>query len=362
MKYKVYKKSDLSSSRWTGGTTTQLAIFPEDSVYLQRNFIWRLSTATCDLEESDFSRLPDFDRILMVLKGNVVLAHQDVRVAKLNELEQDSFDGGYKTKSFGKITDYNLMIKKGNRGALEAITLSSESTGLECEKDADYNLHTIALYVRDGFCTADINGETMMLMPGYQLVIDLEAGEKPALSVMGEGTVIRSDIWYNYEADEMRPVDIPAEPASFQDFLTCIYLANVQFRGAKHIFKRLKSEWNDEALTKAIRKVENLYIPFFVGLLGACAVLGLTINRLSGGMCMLAVLLWLIFDMLVVSPLIYMAVVPKPVRKHIKSIDSLTPYEEMVREQQMGSNERLDKLMKKYEKTSERVDRMKRDI
>ena len=362
MEYKVYKKSELTASKWTGGTTTQLAIFPADSVYMERNFVWRLSTATCDAEESTFSRLPDFDRVLMVLEGDVVLAHQDVRAAKLGELEQDSFDGAYHTKSFGKIVDYNLMVKKGNRGALAAISLSSENTRLECEKDADYGMHTVAFYVRDGFCTADINGETIMLMPGDQLVIDMGAEEKPELSVMGEGTLIRADIWYNYEADEMRPVEIPPEKATFRDFLTCMYLANVQFRGASFFFKRLKKEWNDEALSKAIKKVESIYLTFFIALLGGCVVLGLTINRLSGAMCILAVLLWLVFDMLVISPLIYMAVVPKPVRKHIKSIDSLTPYEQKVRERELGTNERLDKIMKKYEKTGKRIDEMKRNM
>ena len=113
MEYKLYRESDFRVSNWTGGKTKQLAIFPESASYLERNFLWRLSTATCEKEESLFSRLPDFDRVLMVLEGSVVLAHQDVRVARLQELEQDRFDGAYTTKSFGRITDYNLMVAKG---------------------------------------------------------------------------------------------------------------------------------------------------------------------------------------------------------------------------------------------------------
>ncbi len=112
MEYKIYKEDDFRVSNWMGGKTTQLAIFPETAKYLERNFIWRLSSATCEKEESDFSKLAEFDRVLMVLQGDVVLAHQDVRVARLGELEQDSFDGGYSTKSFGKITDYNLILAK----------------------------------------------------------------------------------------------------------------------------------------------------------------------------------------------------------------------------------------------------------
>ena len=370
MKHRIYKKSDLNISKWSGGTTTQLGIFPEDSVYLERNFIWRLSTATCDLEESDFSKLPDFDRVLMVLKGSVVLAHKDVRVAKLAELEQDSFSGAYKTKSFGKIVDYNLMVRKGNKGTLEVLTPESQCVKLECPKDENYEFYTTSFYVRDGFCTVEINGEqngeqngeTVMLSAGDQMIVEMKSGEDVELSIMGEGTVVRGNIWYNYEADEMRPTEIPPEKASFKDFLTCIYLANTQFRGASHIFKRMKREWKDEFLTRAIDKVEHIYIPFFVGLIGACIVGSFAITRMSTGMCALAVLLWLIADMFVVSPLIYMAVVPKPVHKHIKNIDQLTPYEEKVRAQQLGINVQAEKIIKKYSKSSERIDNMKKEL
>ena len=145
MSIKIYKSEDFTPSRWTGGTTTQLAIFPQDADYVKRNFIWRLSTATCDLEETTFSKLPDYDRVLMVLKGDVVLAHQDVRVARLGELEQDRFDGGYITKSFGKITDYNLMTAKGNKGYLDVIELTAESRELEFEQDEEYMFNLFSM-------------------------------------------------------------------------------------------------------------------------------------------------------------------------------------------------------------------------
>ena len=149
MEYKLYKEENFSVSKWTGGVTKQLAIFPADGSYLERRFIWRLSTATCEQEESTFSKLPDFDRVLMVLSGSVVLAHQDVRVARLSELEQDSFDGAYRTKSFGRITDYNLMVAKGNRGTLDAVELTQDSRKLDFDEDWKYERKTAALFCRD---------------------------------------------------------------------------------------------------------------------------------------------------------------------------------------------------------------------
>ena len=114
MRQYLLKEENYNTSNWTGGRTKELAIFPAQSKYLDRNFIWRLSSATVETEESDFSKLPDYDRVLMVLEGEVVLSYEGQRVARLKELEQDRFDGAWKTKSFGRITDFNLMVRKGN--------------------------------------------------------------------------------------------------------------------------------------------------------------------------------------------------------------------------------------------------------
>ena len=69
---------------------------------------------------------------------------------------------------------------------------------------------------------------------------------------------------------------------------------------------------------------------------------------LSNGMALILVALWILTDCLLISPLIYMPFMPKPVRKHIKDVNNLTPYEQRVREGELGSNEHLEKVMKKY--------------
>lgn len=352
MDLKVYREQDFRKSNWTGGTTTQLAIFPENSRYLDRNFIWRLSSATCDLPETTFSRLPDYDRVLMVLEGSTVLAHQDVRVSRLSELEQDRFDGGYTTKSFGKITDYNLMVAKGNQGLLDVVTPEETNRKLEEEDFPEYDYHTQALFCKEGYAAVTVDGDTQMLMPGQQLVLNCQRTEKPDISVMGEGILIRAQIFYNYRQEELGPTEIPAEKASFDDFKTCVYIANTQFRGAKYIFRKLKSQWYDEALSGAIRKVERLYLPFFITVIGACIVLGFGFERFETTLqWILAVGGWFVLDIFVISPLIYFAVVPKPTRKHIKDVNNLTPYEAAVRERELGTNEQLEKLLKKYKKS-----------
>lgn len=353
MDIKVYKQEDFQVSRWTGGTTKELAIFPETAKYLDRNFIWRLSTAICEAEETTFSKLPDYDRVLMVLEGNVVLAHQDVRAVRLGELEQDRFDGAYHTKSFGKITDYNLMVAKGNQGFLDVVKACEESTELSFDhKEEGFECFDVTLFCKDGFATVTVGTETLMLMPGQQLVANYAAEEEVKISVMGDGTLIRGQIFYNYHPEELGPTIIPKEPASFKDFKTCIFLSNTQFHGAKYIFKSIQKSWYDEQLSAAIKKVENLYLTIIAFLIGGFVIAFLGLHHFAASwQWIAAVTAWILIDFFIVSPLIYLPFMPKPVHKHIKDLDKLTPYEQRVYEENLGRNERLEKVMKKYEKS-----------
>ena len=349
MKTYLYKEENYNTSRWTGGQTKELAIYPSRSKYLDRNFIWRLSSATVETDESDFSKLPDYDRVLMVLKGEVVLSYEGERVVRLKELEQDRFDGAWKTKSFGRITDFNLMVRKGNEGYVDLIYPSAEKTQLTSDFDSRLPKTTHALYCKEGYAVVTCGGETHMVSSGQLLVLEYDKDEKAAYSVMGEGIVIRAQIFYDDMEGELFAEEIPKGKASFDDFKCCMYLANVQFRWAKYIVKKLKTQWFDEALSSAIRKVEKFYLTFIALLLGIVGVFALYVaNDLSNAQMVLLLIAWILIDCIIVSPLIYMAFVPKPVRKHIKDINSLTPYEQRVREEELGRNERLDKVMKKY--------------
>ncbi|MGH4122380.1 MAG: HutD/Ves family protein [Clostridium sp.] len=121
----VIKKNQHKTSEWSGGTTTQLYIYPENSQYDQRNFKWRLSSAKVQVESSTFTSLQGISRLIMVLEGELHLKHKDHHNATLKALQQDSFSGDWITTSFGRVTDFNLMLAQGYKGKLEAISFKS---------------------------------------------------------------------------------------------------------------------------------------------------------------------------------------------------------------------------------------------
>lgn len=128
MKFNVLKKADFKITNWSGGDTTELYIYPEDSKYQNRDFLFRLSSATVNLEKSTFTKLDGVSRKLMLLSGEMELVHKDKYNKKLNPFEQDSFMGDWDTESYGKARDFNLMTRINCAGKLEHIKISS---GLE---------------------------------------------------------------------------------------------------------------------------------------------------------------------------------------------------------------------------------------
>ena len=358
MKTYLYEEENYTLSAWSGGQTKELAIYPRGQKYIDREFIWRLSSATVETDESDFTRLPDYDRVLMVLDGEVVLEYNGERVAKLKTLEQDSFDGAWKTKSYGKVTDFNLMVRKGNEGYLDLLRPQSEKQmcGSTCESALPLCAH--ALYCKEGYLLVSIGEKTQMVQPGQLFVIEYEMGETAKYSIMGEGVTVRAQIFYSGMEEELFPVEIPREKATFDDFKACVFLANTQFRGARYLCKSLQRTWYDEALSSVIRKLERYFVTSLVFFAGLVAILSLSLAEHMTALPVLTLFFgWVLVDCLLISPLIFFAFVPKPVRKHIKDIDKLTPYEQKVRAREQGQNEQLEKLLKKYKNSGKYLGR-----
>jgi environmental stress-induced protein Ves len=106
---KIIPKSIQQTTEWSGGRTTELAIFPPEASYTNRNFEFRISTATVETETSTFTSLPGYKRLLMILKGELEITHIDQYTKKLAPFETDTFDGGWQTSAKGMVTDFNIM-------------------------------------------------------------------------------------------------------------------------------------------------------------------------------------------------------------------------------------------------------------
>jgi environmental stress-induced protein Ves len=130
MDYSILPSGSFKSVLWSGGTTSELFIYPETADYRKRDFQFRISTATVETETSDFTSLPGVSRILMLLDGEITICHEGHYSRQLNKFDTDEFPGDWKTSSVGKCIDFNLMTRGKTTGKLNAIAI---------EKDQDVN-------------------------------------------------------------------------------------------------------------------------------------------------------------------------------------------------------------------------------
>lgn len=103
-------------STWKGGTTEQLCIVPESASLQERNFDLRISSATIDLERSEFSDFSGYRRYLMKLEGDITLLIGDKKVIIKNN-EAFEFMGDEKVISISEepSRDFNVIIKKDKK-------------------------------------------------------------------------------------------------------------------------------------------------------------------------------------------------------------------------------------------------------
>lgn len=123
--YAVKKQEEFKTSLWSGGSTTELYIYPEDAIYKEGNFQCRISSATVEVERSDFTSLPGVKRYLSIFHGHLDMIHGEGEKVSLEPFQVDCFDGGVPTVSFGQVVDFNLMLKNGADGKMETAQISA---------------------------------------------------------------------------------------------------------------------------------------------------------------------------------------------------------------------------------------------
>ncbi len=106
---KLIPKKAQKVSSWTGGTTTELIIFPENSSVAEQNFDYRISTAQVLAEKSEFTFFPNYERKLAILDGKLMVQHNQSEWYQLNSGEQTEFKGVWETRSEGQVVDFNVI-------------------------------------------------------------------------------------------------------------------------------------------------------------------------------------------------------------------------------------------------------------
>lgn len=168
METTILSNQHFKVSDWSGGTTTELFIFPPDASYQERNFVFRLSTARIEIEKSTFTSLPGVTRKIMILDGEIRINHQNHYAKTLRKFDVDTFEGDWKTTSVGRCTDFNLMTTEKIKVDLTAAVIE-ENQHLDYPVEAEWNW--VFIYLYSGQINIHLHHDFFTLNSGILLVI-----------------------------------------------------------------------------------------------------------------------------------------------------------------------------------------------
>ena len=165
----LLRANDFQVSDWSGGKTKQLYLSPPTGHYGKREFDYRLSTATVELAESQFSDLSGFHRILMSLDHTLHLhnaSRQEETV--LAPFTPYFFEGSDSITSRGTCTDFNLIYSDHYQGQMLAILDGQELS----QDEAIQFIYALSDLMVTGTGLPSLNLET-----GQLLIVEKEAQE-----------------------------------------------------------------------------------------------------------------------------------------------------------------------------------------
>ena len=165
----LLRANDFQVSDWSGGKTKQLYLSPPTGHYGKRDFDYRLSTATVELAESQFSDLSGFHRILMSLDHTLHLhnaSRQEETV--LAPFTPYVFEGSDSITSRGTCTDFNLIYSDHYQGQMIAI-----SNGQELSRDDEIQF----IYALGDLTVTGTNLPALNLEAEQLLIVEKETQE-----------------------------------------------------------------------------------------------------------------------------------------------------------------------------------------
>lgn len=120
---KIINRNDFLTTKWAGGETTQMIIYPQDAILSQRNFLFRVSSATFTSTESTFSDFSGYQRYILPLEGKLSLHHEGLYSRDLEKYDVEYFDGSWNTSSENSLDcrDFNFVVKSGNPARMRII-------------------------------------------------------------------------------------------------------------------------------------------------------------------------------------------------------------------------------------------------
>lgn len=110
MNINLFHKKDCTASIWSGGLTYEYMIYPETARYSDRDFVFRISSATIEKVPSEFTKFKGYHRYLVMLDNGLhIEVNKEIKVYEKYEIMEFNSD---EVTSYTKGIDFNWMVSE----------------------------------------------------------------------------------------------------------------------------------------------------------------------------------------------------------------------------------------------------------
>jgi len=111
MNIHLLPKKDSKASIWSGGLTYEYMIYPETANYTNRDFTFRISSATIEEVPSVFTKFKGYHRYLVMLDNSLYIeVNKEKKVYEKYEIME--FNSDDDVISYTKGIDFNWMVSE----------------------------------------------------------------------------------------------------------------------------------------------------------------------------------------------------------------------------------------------------------
>ncbi|WP_338838752.1 HutD family protein [Flavobacterium ginsenosidimutans] len=111
MNIQLLSKKNTNPSIWSGGLTYEYMIYPKTAIYADRDFVFRISSATIEQTPSEFTKFKGYYRYLVMLDNSLQIeVNKEKKVYEKYEIME--FHSDDDVTSFTKGIDFNWMVSE----------------------------------------------------------------------------------------------------------------------------------------------------------------------------------------------------------------------------------------------------------
>jgi environmental stress-induced protein Ves len=142
----LFPKKDTKPSIWSGGLTYEYMIYPKMAKYADRDFVFRISSATIEEVPSEFTQFKGYYRYLVMLdNGLEIEINKEKKVYEQYEIME--FNSDDEVTSFTKGIDFNWMISE--KIAQHKLEITNRNQNCNAQILILFSLHTTVITINE---------------------------------------------------------------------------------------------------------------------------------------------------------------------------------------------------------------------